>query len=83
MIEYAAPKESNNAHRIIFSNPIDTSRLLLDNASIQNANRKMAGVRIKTGLMLGMNFFMAMVMVMGIRLARLGLCPLGRLTFEA
>jgi hypothetical protein len=62
VIEYAEPKESNSAHRIIFSNPIDASKLLLDSAIIQKANIKMAGVRIKAALMFSSNFFTVMAM---------------------
>jgi hypothetical protein len=50
-----APKES-------FFNPIDASKLLLDSAIIQKANRKMAGVRIKAALMFSLNFFIVMAM---------------------
>jgi hypothetical protein len=62
VIEFAVPKESNSTHRIIFVNPIDTSKLLLDSAIIQKANRKMAGVKIKAALMFSLNFFIVMAM---------------------
>ena len=62
VIEYAVPKESNSAHRIIFVNPIDASKLLLDSAIIQKANRKMTGVRIKAALMFSLKFFTVMAM---------------------
>lgn len=52
MIEYATPKESSKAHRIIFNNPIDASKPLLDSANIQKTKRKMAGVNSSDNLIL-------------------------------
>jgi hypothetical protein len=50
--EYAAPKESNSAHMIIFSNPIEASMSPLDKVKIQNAKKKIAGVSSSEYLML-------------------------------
>lgn len=74
MIEYAVPKESNKAHRIIFNNPIDASKPLVDSANIQKAKRKMAGVSSSD------NFMLAFMVMMGSYLGGLdGLQLVGRM----
>jgi hypothetical protein len=63
VIEYAAPNESSKAHSVNFSNPIEVINPLVDRAIIQNANRKVAGVRISENLILFFICIISMIMV--------------------
>ena len=50
-MEYAAPNDNSNAHSVSFNIPIVANMSLEESVRTQNASRKMAGVRIRAGLM--------------------------------
>ena len=61
-MEYAAPNDNSNAHSVSLNTPTVSNMPLEDSANIQNASRKMAGVRISADLMWGRYFFIDLVM---------------------